>query len=382
MSPSTINRPTSAEIDLDNLAFNYHSVRAFVGDEVEFMAVVKADAYGHGAVRCATRLEAEGVNWFAVATLEEAIELREAKITKPILVLGGLWPGQEYRLLDLDLTPVVFRIDQAQSLADAAAARSLIARVHVKIDTGMGRVGFRLDELNSVAADLADIQNLEVEGLMTHFASADDLDSTDYTNKQIAAFADAVETFHIHGHRPAYVDMANSPGAIVHPLSRAKMIRIGGLLYGLGGDVLPKGVDQPALRPVMAIRSQIAQLKTIQPGESVGYGRTFVAEQETKIATVPIGYHDGIPRSLTDPAHFLVRGQKAPIVGRVSMDWTTIDATDIADISENDDVTIVGTDGNETVFAEDLAQQAQTISYEITCGINRRVIRQFKEKQI
>lgn len=368
-------RPTTATIDLDNLAFNYHSVRDFVGCEVEVMAVVKADAYGHGAIECARRLEAEGVDWFAVATAEEGIELREARISKPILILGGFWPGQESALLHHDLTPVVFRVDQAKTFAATAGKHGVSGRVHVKIDTGMGRIGFRPDEVDSNGSELATIENLEVEGLMTHFATADDLSATDFTNKQITAFDDAVEIFHAHGHRPKYVDMANSPGAIVHPLSRSKLVRIGGLLYGLGGDVLPAGIDQPELRPVMAITSKIAQIRTINAGESVGYGRTFIASRDTKIATVPIGYHDGLPRTLSNLGHFLVNGRRAPIVGRVSMDWTTIDVTEVADVAFGDDVTIIGTSGTEAIRAEDLARLTKTISYEITCGINHRVTR-------
>lgn len=377
MSPATTTRPTIAEIDLDRLAFNYRSVRDFVGEGVEFMAVVKADAYGHGAPRCAELLQNEGVDWFAVATVEEGTELRGSGIVKPMLVLGGFWPGQEDSVLEFDLTPVVFRVEQARSFADAARRRGSIARIHVKIDTGMGRIGFRADEADQAAAELAAIDGVEVEGIMTHFATADDLAAVDFTNKQISVFADAVSKFHPAGHRPKYVDMANSPGAIVHPLSRSKLVRIGGLLYGLGGDVLPAGVDQPELRPVMSIRSKIAQLKTIRSGESVGYGRTFTATRDTQIATVPIGYHDGLPRNLSNIGHFITRGHKAPIVGRISMDWTTIDVTGIEGVSVGDDVTIIGSDGTEQIRAEDLAGLSNTISYEITCGISPRVTRRY-----
>ena len=164
----------------------------------------------------------------------------------------------------------------------------------------MGRIGIRLDDAAEFAAELSTIENLEIEGLMTHFAVADDLDATDFTNHQITSFEAAVETFLAHGHRPKYIDMANSPGAIVHPLSRAKMVRIGGLLYGLGGDVLPHGVPHPELKPVMSIKSKIAQIKTVKAGESVGYGRTWVAPKDTLVASIPVGYHDGIPRSLSN----------------------------------------------------------------------------------
>jgi alanine racemase len=375
MNPQQGHRPTWAEIDLDALAFNFNSVKAFVGDDISIMAVVKADAYGHGAVACAKRLEEAGVDWFAVATVEEGAELREARIAKPILVLGGFWPGQEIKVLNLDLSAVVFRLDQAESLASAASRQGTIARVHVKIDTGMGRIGFCMDQAADTAAALAKLEGLKVEGLMTHFAVADKVEETEYTNRQIASFAEAVEVFHSHGHRPAFIDMANSPGAIVHPLSRSKMVRIGGLLFGLGGDVLPDGVARPELKPVMAIRSRIGQLKTIKAGETVGYGRTFTAERESLIATVPIGYHDGLPRGLSNKGQFIVNGRRAAIAGRVSMDWTTIDVTDNPNVSVGDDVTIIGSDGGETILSEDIAKTTGTISYEITCGISGRVPR-------
>jgi len=377
MSSLSSIRPTVAEISLDNLAFNFHSVREFVGEAVQFMAVVKADAYGHGADQCAARLESEGADWFAVATLEEGAELREARIAKPILVLGGFWPGQETALLNFDLTPIIFRLDQARSIAEVAGRQGATAKVHVKIDTGMGRVGVPLDDVSAFAVELSAIENLEVEGLMTHFAVADDLDATDFTNHQITAFETAVEMFLAHGHRPKYIDMANSPGAVVHPLSRAKMVRIGGLLYGLGGDVLPGGVPHPDLKPVMSIRSKIAQVKILKAGDTVGYGRTWVAKRDSVVATVPIGYHDGLPRSLSNKGHFLIKETRAPIIGRVSMDWTTVDVTGIPNAAVGDDVTIIGAEGEETIHAEDIATIADTISYEITCGISPRIPRQY-----
>jgi alanine racemase len=241
----------------------------------------------------------------------------------------------------------------------------------------MGRIGVRIDDVSAFAAELSTIKSLEIEGLMTHFAAADDLDSTDFTNHQITAFESAVETFLANGHRPRYIDMANSPGAIVHPLSRAKMVRIGGLLYGLGGDVLPAGVPQPDLVPVMSIKSKIAQVKVLKVGEPVGYGRTWIAERDTVVATVPIGYHDGLPRALSNKSHFLINSTQAPVIGRVSMDWTTVDVTDIPNASVGDDVTIIGVSGSEVMRSEDLAAIADTISYEITCGINQRVPRQY-----
>src|SRR5688572_20729519 len=241
MEHLSINRPTWAEIDLNDLAFNFHSIKEFVGPGIEQMAVVKADAYGHGAIECARRLETEGADWLAVATTEEAVELRQGGILLPILIFGSFYPGQERELLNFDVTPVLIRDDQAIALNEAAESRPSIAKVHVKVDTGMNRVGFRPEHWRSAAKHLYDLKNIEGEGLMTHFAVAEKLSENEFTDHQIACFAEAVEIFHEAGHRPKYIDMANSPGAVMHPLSRSSMVRIGGLLFGLADDVIPKG---------------------------------------------------------------------------------------------------------------------------------------------
>jgi alanine racemase len=370
------HRPTWAEIDLDNLAFNFHSVKQFVGENIEYMAVVKANAYGHDAVECSRRLEAEGVDWFAVATVEEGVELREAGIGKPVLILGGFWPGQESLVLDRDLTPVVFRIDQAKTIGETASRRNAKVKIHVKFDTGMGRIGFPPQQAHEVADEISELDGIEVEGLMTHFAAADMLSESDFTNHQIARFSEVVTAFHSHGFRPKYLDMANSPGAVLHPLSRSRLARIGGLLYGLG-DVLPQEADGPELRPVMSLRSKIALVKKVPSGETIGYGRTFSTVRDSLIATIPLGYHDGLSRSLSNKGRVLVKGEFAPIVGRISMDWTIADVTDIPGAKPGDVVTIIGSDGNHNIAADDIARLLGTIAYEVTCGIDKRVIRVF-----
>lgn len=371
----TVNRPTWAAIDLDRLAANYHSIQEFIGKEVAIMAVVKADAYGHGAVECSKRLVAEGVRWLAVATAEEAVELRHAEIATRVLVLGGIFPGQEREFLNFDLTPVIFHIDQAVALNAAAEKHEAIVNVHVKLDTGMNRVGIRSEDWQKAASLLAELRNLKVEGLMTHFAAADKIVETEFTDHQIAEFAGAIEIFHEAGHRPDCLDMANSPGAVMHPLSRSKMVRIGGLLYGLAKDVIDESVEQPNVKPVMSLYSRVALVKTVPEGETVGYGRTFVAERDTQIVTVPIGYTDGYRRGLSNELYAIVNGKAAPVVGRVSMDWTTLDVTDCGDIKVGDEVTLIGESGEHTISAESLAAACDTISYEITCGIGKRVPR-------
>ncbi len=378
MTENISRRPTWAEINLDNLAFNFHSVKAFIGSDTKYMAVVKANAYGHGAVECAKRLEAEGVDWFGVALPEEGVELRKAGIRKQILCFGGFWDGQEAASLEYGLTPVIFRIEQASILNEAAAERGTIISIHIKIDTGMGRVGVRFDSVSEFAEKLKALPHLRVDGLMTHFATADDLEQTDFTKLQIERFNTAVAIFREKGFRPTYLDLANSPGAVVHPESRSNLVRLGGILYGLGGDVLPSGIEKPELNAVMSLHTKIAHLKLVPAGETIGYGRTFTTNADSLIATVPIGYQDGYSRALSNVGRAIVGDKFAPVVGRISMDWTTLDVTGVDGVSVGDEVILIGAKAGLQIAAEDLARSTKTISYEITCGIDRRVPRVFK----
>lgn len=373
-----MKRPTWSEIHLENLAFNLQSVKSFIRDEIKYMAVVKADAYGHGAIECAKRLERAAIDWFGVALPEEGVELRENAITKPILCLGGFWEGQEDLLLENNLTPVIFRLDLAEKLNRAAAERGVTADVHIKVDTGMNRVGVRHDEFAEFAEKLKSFKNLRIDGIMTHFANADDLRQNEFTNLQIERFQRSVEVLRAKGFRPHYVDLANSPGAVAHPASRGNMVRLGGILYGLGGDVLPKSIEKPELKPVMSLYSKIALLKKVPKGETLGYSRTFVTERDSLIATISIGYHDGYPRALSNVGKVIVNGVTAQIAGRISMDWTILDVTDVPNVKIGDLVILIGESDDLKIKAEDLAIQTGTISYEITCGINQRVGKVYK----
>ena len=366
-------RPTYSIINLENLKFNFRSVKNFVGGEPRFMAVVKADAYGHGAVECARTLEAAGSDWFGVATLEEALELRSAGIHQPILCFGGSWPGQETAMLANAVTPVIFDLDTAKRISHAAGTAS--AKVHVKIDTGMLRIGVPVEDAHTFASELSKIRNLEVEGIMSHFAAADDLEQTEFTEQQTARFHGTVEQFRDCGIHPSVIDIANSPGAVAFSGSAENLIRIGGLLYGLGGDVLPPGIAKPELKPVMSLVTKLAQVKNVSPGATVGYGRTFSVERESILGTVAVGYHDGYRRGLSNTGRVLVNGQFAPVVGRVSMDWTIVDLTDVPKAKVGDEVVMIGRQGERWISAEDLARDVGTISYEITCGISKRVPR-------
>ena len=372
-------RPTWTEINLDNLAFNFKSVKQFVGAKLNYMAVVKADGYGHGAVNCARRLEQADIDWFGVALPEEGLELRENGIKKPILCLGSFWAGQENLLLENDLTPVIYRLDIAEKFNRAANDKKTIADVHVKIDTGMGRIGIRFDEVKDFAESLKKFTNLRVDGIMTHFATADNLSENDFTNEQIRRFDEAVLIFEEKGFCPRYKDLANSPAAVAHQNSRGNLVRIGGILYGLGDDVLPKEIEKPALKPVLSLHTRIAYLKKVPKGETLGYSRSFTTEKDSLIATLPIGYQDGITRRLSNKGRVLINGSFAPIVGRISMDWTVLDVTDIPNVKINDEVILIGEENDKKITAEELARLTETISYEITCGIDRRVTRKYRQ---
>jgi alanine racemase len=368
-------RPTWAEINLDALAANFQTIRERVGPSVDVMAVIKADAYGHGAVGCARRLASEGAKWFAIALPEEGIELRRAGIAGPILCLGGFWNGQQQACLNERLVPVVYRLDMIEALDAAAREAGRVADVHLKIDTGMGRLGVRYDSVREFAGALGRFRNIRLDGLMTHFAAADDPDRDCFTTDQLTRFKEAVNLFRERGYNPSYIHMANSAATFAHPETHGNLVRPGGVLYGLWRDILAPQPETPRLRPVMSLRSQITLLKSVHRGETLGYGCTFEASREMLVATLPIGYNDGYARPLSNRGRVIVRRQYASVVGRISMDFTLVDVTDVPGAALGDTVTLLGEDGDLYVLTEDIAKTVGTLSYEITCGISRRVPR-------
>jgi alanine racemase len=371
----TGHRPTWAEINLDALAANFHVVKDRVGSQVNVMAVVKANAYGHGAVECARRLEIEGANWFGVALPEEGIELRDAGITKPILCLAGFWGEQASAIIEQKLVPVVYRLDMIEAFDRAARDRGVTADVHVKIDTGMGRLGVRFDEVLEFAVALKSFPNIRVDGLMTHFAAADEPSCGPLTEDQIQRFHNAVAAFRDHGFVPTYQHLANSAGIFGQPTAWGNMVRPGGVLYGLWRDILAPADREQKFQPVMSLHSRITSLKWVPPGETVGYGCTFEASRKTLVATIPIGYDDGYMRALSNRGHAIIRRVYATVIGRISMDLTLIDVTNVRDVQLGDEVILMGHDAGLAVTAEDLARTAGTLSYEVTCGIGERVPR-------
>jgi len=375
------HRPTWAEIDLDALAANFQIVKERVGPEVKVMAVVKANAYGHGAVECARRLEREGADWFGVALPEEGIELRNAGVSKPILCLAGFWGRQATACLERQLVPVVYRLEMIEALDRAARERRTVADVHVKVDTGMGRLGVRFDEVSAFASALKQFENIRVDGLLTHFAAADEPSCEPLTDDQVRRFENAVAAFRERGFSPTYRHLANSAAIYSQPAAWGNMVRPGGVLYGLWRDILAPADRKANFRPVLSLHSRISLLKWVPQGETVGYGCTFEASRKTLVATIPIGYDDGYLRALSNRGHAIIRGVYATVIGRISMDLTLVDVTNVPDVQADDEVILMGQEGRLSVTAEDIAKTAGTLSYEVTCGVGARVPRLYVSEE-
>jgi len=279
------------------------------------------------------------------------------------------------------LTPVVYRLDMIESLDRVARDAKAIAEVHVKIDTGMGRLGVRADQVSEFAQAAKRFTNIRIDGLMTHLAAADDETKEDFTNDQLLSFQNAVQVFREKGFAPEFIHAANSAATFAHARDGENMVRPGGTLYGFERDVLPANVDAPPLRPVMSLHSRIMLLKKVPRGEQLGYGCTFEARRDSLIATLPIGYDDGYRRALSNRGRVIVREEFAPVVGRVSMDLTLVDVTEVAGVSLNDEVILLGKAGKLSISAEEIGAMMKTISYEITCGISARVPRIYTSDQ-
>jgi alanine racemase len=369
-------RPTFAEIDLAALHHNYNVIRTAIPRGTEILAVVKADAYGHGFMDISRELEHLGVNAFGVAFLAEGIQLRKSGIDKPVLLLGGVYPGQERKCIGYNLSTVVFTLEQAQALNLAAGKLFRKAQVHLKIDTGMGRLGIPYAEVPTYMQELRKLSNIALEGIISHFASADELDEQGrhFTRLQAERFEWAMAETRKAGFTPRYIHIANSAGALLRNIPGCNLVRPGIALYG----AIPSSDFQGKLdlRPVMRLKSRIAMLKWVEPGTTISYARRFTASNKTLIASVPVGYADGYSRALTNRGDVLVRGQRAPVTGTVCMDWIMLDVTGVPDVTIGDEVILIGSDkvGN-CIHAEELATAAGTIPYEIFCGISKRVPR-------
>jgi alanine racemase len=369
-------RPTWAEIDLDALTHNYDEVRRIVGPAVKILGVVKADAYGHGSLLCARALCQAGVDMLAVAFIDEAIALRQGGITAEILLLGHTAKESIAELIRWEVIPGVYQLDFAQALSEHCEKIGITHPVHVKIDTGMGRIGIGWEEAPQVIEAISQMAGLELQGLYSHFSTADALDKT-YTGEQLRRFKQVLGELEQKNIRIPLKHIANSAGIFDVEGVHFDMVRPGIILYGLypSAEVDRSKID---LRPVMTLKSTIVHLKMIKPGESVSYGNHYVAETQRLIGTLPIGYGDGFTRMLTGRAAVWLEGQLVPVVGNICMDQSMIDLTDVAAVSLYDEVEIFG----PHLSADTLAEALGTINYEITCMVNKRVPRvYFKDGQ-
>lgn len=365
-----------AEIDLDAVEGNYRTVASRLSPGCRGMAVVKADAYGHGAVPVARALVRAGADWFGVSNLDEAVQLREAGIDAPILILSYTPPEEAPRLARYDITQAVVGASFADHLEQAAAAAGVTVRVHIKLDTGMSRVGFPCRggerEIDAVAASCR-LPHLQPEGIFTHFASADEQDDGGFTQLQYSRFMEAVGRLERQGIRFTLRHCCNSAAAMRFPEMHMDMVRPGIILYGVAPAPWMEGMLP--LQPAMQMKSVLSLVKALPGGIPVSYGRTFATPGDRMVATVPVGYADGYPRCLSNRADMLVAGRRARVIGRVCMDQCMLDVTGAAGLREGMEVTVFGRDGGVWLPVEEFSRLAGTIPYETVCLIGKRVPR-------
>lgn len=372
-----IIRPTYAKVDLSAIKQNVERIKNSVDKNALFCAVVKADAYGHGAVMVSRAALAAGANWLAVALPEEARELRDNDITAPILVMGPSTTWQWEIASALNLSMVVASMDCVQSAIEASKSKGVSFKLHIKVDTGMNRVGIRTTgELEQILSAIAKEPTLELEGLMTHLAAADEADKS-YTQMQNKRFKKFIEVVNERGLHPI-IHAANSAAALECDGLTYDMVRVGISLYGCypSGEVS----REVKLVPALSFHTHISSIKTVESGDKLSYGGAFTATKQMRVATLPIGYADGFNRLLSNNGEVLIRGVRAPVVGRVCMDQTLVDVTDIEDAQRSDEVVCIGSQGGEQILASEFAKKIGTINYEVLCAISKRVPRLYYER--
>ena len=366
-----------AEISLEAIGHNIREVKKRLPEGVKLLGVVKANAYGHGAVPVASYLENQ-VDYFATATIEEAVELRENGISAPILILGYVSPSQYGDLVEYDITQTIDSYAQALALEKEAARQNRKAKAHLAVDTGMTRIGFQVTEHDAdVAAKIADLPHIELEGMFTHFSCADQEDKT-YCSMQMEKYDKMTALLAERGVTIPLRHICNSAGIMEFDDHRFEMVRSGIITYGIypSEEIKKERLD---LIPALSWKSHVIHVKEVGPGIGVSYGATYVTEKPmTRIATVSAGYADGYPRALSNQGCVLIHGKKAPIIGRICMDQMMVDVTDIPDVQVEDVVTLVGTDGDETITIEEIANPAARFDYEMLCDISSRVTRVYK----
>lgn len=366
-----------AEISLEAIGHNIREVKKRLPEGVKLLGVVKANAYGHGAVPVASYLENQ-VDYFATATIEEAVELRENGISAPILILGYVSPSQYGDLVEYDITQTIDSYAQALALEKEAARQNRKAKAHLAVDTGMTRIGFQVTEHDAdEAAKIADLPHIELEGMFTHFSCADQEDKT-YCSMQMEKYDKMTALLAERGVTIPLRHICNSAGIMEFDDHRFEMVRSGIITYGIypSEEVKKERLD---LIPALSWKSHVIHVKEVGPGIGVSYGATYVTEKPmTRIATVSAGYADGYPRALSNQGCVLIHGKKAPIIGRICMDQMMVDVTDSPDVQVEDVVTLVGTDGDETITIEEIANPAARFDYEMLCDISSRVTRVYK----
>lgn len=362
------------EISLNNLLYNVEQFKSILKPSAKLCYVIKTDAYGHGAVPLAEELQKQGADYFAVASLEEALELRENGIETPILILGAILPDTAEQTVEYNITATVYNKEAALALSSAAARQGKTAKIHIKIDTGMSRIGYQANAGSiEEILEISKLPGLELEGAFTHFACADEPDEG-MTQRQFQQFCSFLSLLEQRGLTFPIRHCCNSAATMRFPQMHMDMVRVGISLYGL----YPSDLQYPLpLRPLLQLKARVTNVKYIEKGESVSYGATYTAPRRMKLATVAIGYGDGYPRLLSNRGRVLVNGQYAAIVGRICMDQCMIDATTVNTISIGDEVLLVGAEGGLSIPLQELADIAGTIHYELACNINKRVPRYY-----
>ncbi|MFW6230118.1 MAG: alanine racemase [Halanaerobium sp.] len=365
-----LKRPAWIEIDLDALENNYKFIRSKIDKKTKIAAVVKANAYGHGAVKVSKKLAQLGVEYFCVGSPDEGIELREAGIKKPILVLAEVLASQYEDIIKGNLIQTAASIKTLNDLNQAGIKAEKMIKIHLKFDTGMGRIGFLPEELPEIFQFARKLKNIKIEGVFTHFARADEKDK-EFSYLQLQKFKTVLAKIRAAGFKLPALHMANSAAVIDLKESYFDLVRPGIMLYGL----LPSAQlnEEADLKPLLTFKTKIVQLRTLPAGSAVSYGSTYKTDSKEKLAVLPIGYKDGYPRLLSNRGEVLIRGQRAPIRGRVCMGQTIVSVDRIKDVEVGDEVVLIGRQGNEKISAADIAELCGTINYEIVCNLSERL---------
>ena len=379
------HRATRAEINLKAFKHNLQNLKTILGSKTDIMAVIKADAYGHGALPCAKAAIESGVGYLGAGVIEEGIELRKNGIKGPVLILGGIFPDEVTDLVHHNLSTILHTSHLAEALSKEGKKQGKTVNIHIKVDTGMNRLGILPENLLALTEKISSLPNLKIEALSTHFSSADDEDLS-ITNQQIELFKKTLNKLKETGITPPLTHLANTSALFRFAESHSTMVRPGLILYG----ALPSPILNPVVQnfcqnenlesfePVMQWKSRIILLKSVQKGQALSYSRKYFTQKDSYIATLPIGYADGLPRRLSNNMEVLVKGRRVPQVGTICMDMILIDVSEVPDVQIGEEVVIFGKQGDEVIQVEELAQKANTIPYEILCNVGKRVPRTYQ----